>query len=68
MKPEAARDYIEIRCNRDNTLLFRARHVPAGEIEIKCRRCGDKRCIKFPIRAEEANRNHSKEGKSECRN
>lgn len=41
--------YIEIRCNKDKKLLFRARLVPAGEIEIKCHRCGDKRLVIFPI-------------------
>jgi phage FluMu protein Com len=48
MKPATTRDYIEIRCNKDNTLLFRARHVGSGEIEIKCRRCGEQRIITFP--------------------
>lgn len=43
------KEFIEIRCNKDNTLLFRALHVGSGEIEIKCRRCGDKRRIMFPI-------------------
>ena len=41
--------YIEIRCNIDKKLLFRARLVPAGEIEIKCRRCGVKRLVRFPV-------------------
>jgi phage FluMu protein Com len=49
MTPATASEYIEIRCNKDNTLLFRARHVGSGEIEIKCRRCGEKRQISFPL-------------------
>jgi phage FluMu protein Com len=49
MKQTTASEYIEIRCNKDNTLLFRARHVGSGEIEIKCRRCGEKRSIVFPV-------------------
>jgi phage FluMu protein Com len=50
MTPATASEYIEIRCNKDNTLLFRARLVSVGqiEIEIKCRKCGDIRRIKFP--------------------
>jgi phage FluMu protein Com len=44
-------DYIEIRCNKDNKLLFRARSIPAGEIEIKCRRCGTTRRFSFPLAA-----------------
>lgn len=48
MKTGIGNEFIEIRCNKDNTLLFRARHVVAGEIEIKCRRCGEIRLLRFP--------------------
>jgi phage FluMu protein Com len=45
-------EYIEIRCNKDRMLLFRARWVVAGEIEIKCRRCGTTRRVNFPLASE----------------
>ena len=48
----SSQDYIEIRCHKDNRLLFRARAVPAGEIEIKCRRCGSTRRVSFPVATE----------------
>jgi hypothetical protein len=45
------KEFIEIRRNKDNTLLFRALHVGSSEIEIKCRRCGEKRHVKFPLKS-----------------
>ncbi len=43
-------EYREIRCTVDKTLLFRARGVMSGymEIEVKCRRCKKTRLITLP--------------------
>jgi hypothetical protein len=40
---------IKIRCNNDHTLLFIARDIRQGEIETICRKCKQKRLIKFPV-------------------
>lgn len=49
MTPITKPEFIDVRCSNDKTLLFRARHDSTGEIEIKCRRCGKKRRIHFPM-------------------
>lgn len=48
MNKKPKQEFVEVRCSNDKTLLFRARTDSSGEIEIKCRRCGEKRRIYFP--------------------
>jgi hypothetical protein len=40
---------VEIRCNNDHTLLFKASGIDKGQIETVCRKCKQKRLIKFPV-------------------
>jgi hypothetical protein len=40
---------IEIRCNNDHTLLFKASGIDKGQIETVCRKCKQKRLVKFPV-------------------
>jgi hypothetical protein len=40
---------VEIRCNNDHTLLLKASGIDKGEIETVCRKCKQKRLIKFPV-------------------
>ena len=55
MRAIVSEEYIEIRCTVDKTLLFRARGVMSGymEIEVKCRRCKKTRLITLPKREKE---------------
>lgn len=55
MKPDSANPIIyndsavEVRCNNDHSLLLIARNIKEGEIETVCRKCKQKRLIKFPV-------------------
>jgi hypothetical protein len=46
---EAASGSVKIRCNNDHTLLFVAAGIKEGQIETVCRKCKQKRLIKFPV-------------------
>jgi phage FluMu protein Com len=42
-------DFLDIRCKKDNSLLFRARRDSTGEIEVWCKKCKSNRLIKLPV-------------------
>jgi hypothetical protein len=48
-KDKSINSSIEIRCNNDHILLFIASGIDKGQIETVCRKCKQKRLIKFPV-------------------
>jgi hypothetical protein len=48
-KEKSINSSIEIRCNNDHTLLFKASGIDKGQIETVCRKCKQKRLVKFPM-------------------
>jgi phage FluMu protein Com len=49
MTSQSEVEFLDIRCKKDNALLFRARRDTTGEIEVWCKKCKSNRLIKLPV-------------------